>query len=442
MQAEDRHLPHQPVDGAGGVNGLVRAQTVAHEPQIFPERRAVAVDVGDVRVGAGERGDDWQSGPDRNQRVFFGQSQRRSQIAVAAKRVFDPRVYVGEFLTVRLFGVARGDLGGDGGQSLRVILQRSAQGAGRRGEARRFAQSAAQGGHGVAVLSQDQALLQPQRLPGDFGSHERVAVAVAADPRAEPERRRPVAQFGAGKILFQLALQLVEQRRRGVEQRRVEVIKPVIDLVEHRRLRVTHLVGLPYRFDLGREPRLQFVAEARGQIFVVEVGEEVGDSAMFFEQGSARGFGRVRGHYRHDVQTIDHPLQQVRVGEVSPQPPQSLGQRPALRLIGRAQFVKALATDAVILLRDVDQLKVDREGPDHAYRLVQTQSSKQTFKLTLGPGRLPGALGSAKSFAESADVLFNLKKALSSETLERFAQQIAQPTNVRPQRRVFRLIGA
>src|SRR5262249_38625658 len=103
MQAEDRHLPHQTVDGAGRVNGLVRAPTVAHEPQIFPERRAVAVDVGDVRVGAGERGDDWQSGPDRNQRVFFGQSQRRSQIAVAAKRVFDPCVNVREFLAVRLF---------------------------------------------------------------------------------------------------------------------------------------------------------------------------------------------------------------------------------------------------------------------------------------------------------------------------------------------------
>src|SRR5262249_19059067 len=97
-------------------------QTVAHEPQILPEQRVVAVDVGHVRAGAGERGDDWQSRPDRNQRVFFSQPQRRSQIAVAAKRVFDPRVNVGELLAVRLFGVARGDFGGDGGQSLRVLF--------------------------------------------------------------------------------------------------------------------------------------------------------------------------------------------------------------------------------------------------------------------------------------------------------------------------------
>src|SRR5262249_14635480 len=123
MQAEDRDLPHQTVDGAGRVNGLVRAQTVSHEPQIFPARRAVAVDVGDVRAGACECGYDWQSGPDRNQRVFFGRSQGRSQIAVAAKRVFDPCVNVREFLAVRLLGVTRGDYCGDGGQRYGVLFQ-------------------------------------------------------------------------------------------------------------------------------------------------------------------------------------------------------------------------------------------------------------------------------------------------------------------------------
>jgi len=55
---------------------------------------------------------------------------------------------------------------------------------------------------------------------------------------------------------------------------------------------------------------------------------------------------------------------------------------------------------------------------------------------------MAGRLGAAKSFAERANVLFDLKKALASETPERFAKQIAQPANVRPQRRVFRLIGA
>ena len=57
-------------------------------------------------------------------------------------------------------------------------------------------------------------------------------------------------------------------------------------------------------------------------------------------------------------------------------------------------------------------------------------------------GRKGGRLGAAKSFAERADILFDLKKAPAAETPERFAQQIAQTVNVRPQRRVFRLIGA
>jgi hypothetical protein len=67
---------------------------------------------------------------------------------------------------------------------------------------------------------------------------------------------------------------------------------------------------------------------------------------------------------------------------------------------------------------------------------------KQPFELTLSGFRLLAEAFAAESFADRADALFDLKQALAAETLERFAQQIAQPANVRPQRSVFRLIGA
>src|SRR5262245_26158826 len=99
-----------------------------------------------------------------------------------------------------------------------------------------------------------------------------------------------------------------------------------------------------------------------------------------------------------------------------------------------------------MLLGDVDELKVDREGSDHPYRFIEAQALKQPFKLPLGRGRpLPRPfvrMLTAKSFAKRSDILFDFKEALAAEPSERFAQQIAQAANVRPQRRVLRLINA
>src|SRR5262245_11635215 len=111
-------------------------------------------------------------------------------------------------------------------------------------------------------------------------------------------------------------------------------------------------------------------------------------------------------------------------------------------MIGRLQVVKSLATNAVTLLGDVDELKVDREGPNHPYRFIGAQALKQPFKLPLGSARPFVRTLTAKSFAKRADILFDFKQALATEPPERFAQQIAQTANVRPQRRVLRLINA
>ncbi len=83
----------------------------------------------------------------------------------------------------------------------------------------------------------------------DVVGHERVAVAVAADPASELQERsdlRPSPPVGLGEGLLQRALNL----RHHVEQRLVEEVEAPGDLLLHRELLQPQLASQPQHLDL------------------------------------------------------------------------------------------------------------------------------------------------------------------------------------------------
>ena len=98
----------------------------------------------------------------------------------------------------------------------------------------------------LEIEAQHAARLQPQRSAHHLRRHERVAVAVAADPASHPQERRQLAARGA-IALVQPVLQRAVQPRHLVQEGVVVERQAVGDLVEHGELGTAQQIGLPQR---------------------------------------------------------------------------------------------------------------------------------------------------------------------------------------------------
>src|SRR2546426_6021692 len=94
---------------------------------------------------------------------------------------------------------------------------------------------------------------------------------------------------------------------------------------------------------------------------------------MLFQERAPRRFGWVSCDDWLNRELINHSLQLCARSARRAQSLQCLGQRPALRAIRRVQFIVAFTPDAMILLRDVGQLKVNRKGTDHADGVIKNK---------------------------------------------------------------------
>ena len=99
------------------------------------------------------------------------------------------------------------------------------------------------------VEAQGGGLVLAQGFLGDGHGDERVAVTVAADPRAEAEEGRELERL-AGVRLGQGVFDAAVEQGREVEEDVVEEVEAVADLVEDGGLAQAGFVGLPERDDL------------------------------------------------------------------------------------------------------------------------------------------------------------------------------------------------
>ena len=139
----------------------------------------------------------------------------------------------------------------------------------------------------------------PQHVGGD----ERVAVAIAADPRAHAHGTGGVDadRPAVGDEPFEVAL----QRRDDAEQARLVVAQGLVDLVGDAQLRHAQHGRLPQREHEHAQVVVELGAVGRARRRVGAGGEHPGDLADDVEHGLAAHLGRVGGDDRHDEQVGD-----------------------------------------------------------------------------------------------------------------------------------------
>ena len=151
----------------------------------------------------------------------------------------------------------------------------------------------------------------------------RVAVEVAADPRAEAQRRRRAGDERP---------QLCEDARRGVPQRGFDEPESGADLVDDARPARAHLVGLPEDRDLLGEVAADTRLGGGRQIRVVELAQQRRKVAVLGEDGAPRRLRRVGGEDELD-RDPPHGLLHVGLSEELDRLGEGLARRLALVLV-------------------------------------------------------------------------------------------------------------
>ena len=189
----------------------------------------------------------------------------------------------------------------------------------RRLELRRGAGDPHGGGQVAAQLVDDvqrvpdgMVVLEREDVEGRLRGDVRIAVPVAADPRAERERTGVERQLDPDPR--QLLAERLQRVRDGVAVQRVEVVHGAAGLVDHVGTREAELVGLPQQVDQLAEPAADAAPGDRVAVAAraVPLVEEPRDLPHLREHGAARGLGRVRGEDRPQPEVPDV------VGELGP----------------------------------------------------------------------------------------------------------------------------
>ena len=223
--------------------------------------------------------------------------------------------------------------------------------------------------------------MDPRHLEGDHGIDRRVAVAVPADPRPPRQEcgdtRRPGAgparvagrirstrtagtgsPTGFGRSVERRVDGAVE-RRRHREQRLVEEDHRAADLVEWGRASGTERARAPQDRQLLAEAAAELGVLPRRQARVIEAIEEAIDAAQGDEQGAPAGLRGMRGEDGAEAQGGEARVDPGRVA------PRDRGHRlrDALGKQGRGAgaLPPAQLSKAMLLLREVDELEVERE---------------------------------------------------------------------------------
>ncbi len=251
------------------------------------------------------------------------------------------------------------------GQRLEVLGQGRLQLRRRRGDPGRDREVAAQLVDQRRRPARAVLVLERQHRAGVGRADGRVAVAVAADPAAERERRRVERRLDPE--LAQLHGQFFEHVGDRPGRQLVEVIDRVARLVEHLGPGDADLVGLPEQVDQlfqpGHRPRGRRLVAVGG----LEVVEQPRQLAQLGEDGAARRLGRVGGEDRAHVEAADQLAQLGGVagaGVLGADPRHRLGQ-PAAAGLAPARRPVASAVD---LLGDVGEVEVGGEGAGEAAR--------------------------------------------------------------------------
>ncbi len=252
----------------------------------------------------------------------------------------------------------------DVGDQVRVdrpgVLQDPADRCGRRSGRRVQGHRAAELVRGQLERTQYVVGLDLHRLAGDRRGDVRVAVAVAADPGAEPDERRHHRLLDPGRLAGQRVVEPPVDVADDIEQGLLEDGHRRADLVQRGRPAGPQLRRTPEDVDL-----LDQAALVLGQLAVTGPGvaallQERRDAPDRRQCRAAPGLGRVRGQHRAELQPVEQRaglLLAALCGDLLDR----LGQLRHRRGVAGAVALPQYA-GAVQLLAQVRQVEVAGEG--------------------------------------------------------------------------------
>lgn len=306
---------------------------------------------------------------------------------------------------VRLLGVQPLVAGADLGEAFQVGLERGQQFVGGAGVADGVGELRAEVVDELQRVGDAVLVLEDQYFAGDGGRHVGVAVAVAADPRAEGERAGTGGQFDADAL--QLGREVLEYVPDGIGVQFVEVVDGVAGLVGRLGAHDAEFVGLPDEVDVLGE----------AQVLAAPVGvddrriQQFGDAAELVEHGTPGGLGGMRGEDGPYVEVLDGLAQVGRIRVL--QPVGGAGEEPAL---GGAAVTHLVG--AVDLFGDVGEVEVRGEGAHELCGGLQVRVTQE-----FGGGLTVGA-------GQGADALDEVEEFLALLAYQGLAQQIAEAADV------------
>ena len=158
------------------------------------------------------------------------------------------------------------------------------------------------------VVEQQMAARQLNRVARDLGRDKGIAVAVAADPRAEAQHLRQLVRLdletvGSAQRLGDLAIKPGQRVKDG----NVVVVEAHLDFVVDGGPARAHFVGLPQAGDLGEHQLFEARDILLGDGNAIERGKKFADAAALEHHGAARHLSGVRGEHGHD----EHAAQPV-----------------------------------------------------------------------------------------------------------------------------------
>ncbi len=163
----------------------------------------------------------------------------------------------------------------------------------RRVDARRERELLAEQVHFLEVMREHEPRMLGERgaqhLRGDVG----IAVAVAADPGADGEKRRQPRHGREAEALLQRLLELGVQARQLLQEGEAEVLDAVHDLVGDLEARAPQHRGEPEPQNFRMERFISFL--------VFGFGKKAGDLPLAIQDALSLYFGGVRGEHRADV---------------------------------------------------------------------------------------------------------------------------------------------
>ena len=282
-----------------------------------------------------------------------------------------PRIDAGHRQPVGLADPVRRSVGrtlGERAQILRDI-----------GQMRRHRQFGAEQMQFLEIEAQHAARLQLEGAAHHVRGHERVAVAVAADPASHPQERRQVAVHAAIAVV-QPILERAMQPRHLAQEGVIVERQAVGDLVEHGQLGPAQQVGLPQRQHLAAQLLVVGLDFLRRQLDAFAPVQQCCDLHFAIDGALAANFGRMGGQHRTD-QRLGEELSEIGGLEAGRfRMRQRPGQRSRRRRSAGGGARPHLA-DVVLVLGDVGEMREIAEGADDAHGLAGRHAVEDGFQF-------------------------------------------------------------